>query len=92
MFADGDFSHFTTPMLFLNFVVFICAGLIVGWLVSLFTRSWLAPMIVALIYLLLMAYDHYYLIWDAAPAWYNLVVPLIISGSIAAGGRILKFA
>jgi hypothetical protein len=37
-----------------------------------------------------MMINHYILEWDNFPAWYNIVVPFVISISIAAGSRIGK--
>lgn len=88
MFREGDLSHFTTPMLFLNFVVFMFAGLAVGWLASLIGKSPIPALVVAGLYLLYMAINHYIVVWDELPGWYNLVVPLVIAGSIVLGGRL----
>lgn len=90
MFSEGDLSHFRTPMLFLNLVVFAIAGLAVGWVVTLIGRSRIPALVVALLYLLYMAVNHYILVWDELPAWYNLVVPLFISGAIVLGGRLVS--
>jgi hypothetical protein len=35
-----------------------------------------------------MLVNHYFIEWDAFPAWYNIVVPFVISLSILAGGGI----
>lgn len=31
MFEDDDLSHFTTPMLFMNWAAFVGAGTLAGW-------------------------------------------------------------
>lgn len=92
MFSEDDLSHFTTPMLFLNFMVFISAGLVMGWLVSVISKNRIAGLVAGLLYLLLMGFNHYVLVWDELPGWYNLVVPLIISGSIVLGSRLVRTA
>ena len=87
LFSAGDSSYFTTPIYFLNFLVFSIAGIVVGWLVSLFSKNRMTALVVALLYLFFMSFNHYYLEWDNFPAWYNVIVPFIISGSIALGSR-----
>ena len=92
VFSEGDFSHFNTAMLFLNLFVFICAGLVVGWLVSLISKNQISTLVVALLYLLYTAFEHYFVVWGKAPDWYNVVAPLIISGSIVLGSRFVRIA
>jgi len=31
-------------------------------------------------------------VWDEVPAWYNIVVPLVIAGTIALGSRLRRNA
>lgn len=90
--GEGDFSAFSTAMLLLNFGLFTIVGLLTAWLVWLIGRSRIAVWVVALLYLLLMTFDHYVMVWGRAPDWYNIVVPLVISGSIAIGGLLLGSA
>jgi hypothetical protein len=90
MFKEGNFSHFSTPMLLLNLVVFIVAGLLVGWLVSLISKNRISALVVALLYLLYTAFNHYIVVWEKLPGWYNVVVPLIVPGSIVQGGRFAR--
>lgn len=92
MFSENDLSYFRTPMLFLNVVLFIGAGLAAGWLASLIGRHRIAGLVLGLLYLLYMGINHYVLVWDELPAWYNLIVPLIISGSIVLGNRLVGTA
>ena len=90
MFREQDFSHFTTVMLCLNLVIFIIEGLITGWLTSAISRSRTPVLIVSLLYLLYTGFNHYYMVWDKLPVWYNLIVPLVIAGSIFLGGQLAK--
>jgi len=87
-FNNQDFSQFTTAMKLANFVVFAIAGVIDGWLVAQLGRSRIAGIVVAGLYLAYALFDHYYLLWNVIPAWYNLVVPWIIAGSIFAGAHL----
>jgi hypothetical protein len=88
MFQEDDLSHFTTPMLFANWVVFLGAGVGSGWLAS-FTGRSRAPMrVLAGFFLAMMMVNHYVLEWDALPAWYNVVVPFVIAAAILLGGRL----
>ena len=89
-FASGDFSQFTLAMMITNFVVFIVAGLIDGWLVQAIGRSRIAVMVVAGLYLLYALVEHYYLVWGQLPDWYNVIVPWIIAGSIFLGGSVVR--
>lgn len=92
MFNDDDLSRFTTPMLFVNFIVFATAGLVVGWLAAIVGGNRLPSLVIALVYLITMGYNHYVRVWDQLPAWYNVVVPLVIAGTIALGSRLWRNA
>lgn len=88
MFDADDFSLFTTPMLFANMLVFVAAGLGSGWLAAWIGKRPLPAQILSGAMLVLMLYNHYIRVWDDLPAWYNLVIPLIIAGAIYVGGRL----
>ena len=90
LFTEADSSHFTTSMFLLNYLVFVIAGMIVGWLTAFIGKSRTPAMVVALLYLCYMVFEHYYLAWDNLPHWYNVIVPLVISGSIMLGGLFTK--
>lgn len=89
MFQEQDTSGFTTPLLFMNWVLFVIAGLVVGWATSLIGRSRQSTPVLSAAFLIFMVVNHYVLEWDSFPVWYNLIVPLIIAGTILVGGRIL---
>ncbi|MGW8370211.1 MAG: hypothetical protein ACWGPN_16220 [Gammaproteobacteria bacterium] len=89
MFDDGDLSHFTTPMLLVNYMVFIVAGVAVGWLVTRISGNRVAALVLGLLYLTYMAINHYFVVWDELPAWYNLLVPVIVTGAIVLGSRLV---
>lgn len=90
MFDEDDLSHFTTPMLFVNFVVFAAAGIVAGWLAALIGGSRLATLSLTLLFFIVMAYNHYVRVWEALPAWYNVVVPVVIAGTVTLGGRLFR--
>jgi hypothetical protein len=92
LFNEQDFSHFTPPMVFLNFVVFLGTGLIVGWLAAAIGRTRAAPLIVTGLYLALFLVDHYIFAWNTLPAWYNLIVPFVIAAPIFVGGLLASRA
>ena len=77
-------------MLLLNFMVFSITGLVVGWLVSYISKNRTPALVVALLYLLYAVFEHYYLVWDKLPDWYNVIMPWIISGTIVLGSRIFR--
>ena len=87
-FDSQNFGLFTTAMMLTNFVVFAIAGLVDGWLVAWFARSRTPGYVVAGLYLAYALVEHYYLMWNIIPNWYNMVVPWIIAGSILAGVRL----
>lgn len=92
MFEKGDFSLFSTTMLFLNWVLFTIDGLATGWLVSFIARNRIAVLVLALVALAYMGFNHFYLVWGKLPDWYNIIVPFVIAGSIATGGLLTKKA
>lgn len=88
MFETGDFSRFSTIMLLMNWGLFVIVGLLTGWLVSLIGKSRTAASALAVLAFLYMGFNHFYRVWGLLPDWYNIVVPFIIAGSIALGGRL----
>jgi len=90
MFQEDDLSHFTTPMLLANWVVFLGAGVGSGCLASLIGRSRTPLRVLAGLFLVVMMVNHYVLEWDALPAWYNVVVPFVIAAAILLGGRLWR--
>jgi hypothetical protein len=90
LFAQQDFSHFTPPMVFANFGVFIGCGLISGWLAASIARNRAASLGVTLLYLAVFMVDHYIFAWNILPAWYNVIVPFIIAAPIFVGGRLAR--
>jgi len=88
MFETGAFTLFTTPMLGLNLVLFLSIGIATGWLVSMTARNRGAAQILALIAFAYMGFNHFYRVWGMLPDWYNVIVPFVIAGAIALGGRL----
>jgi len=88
MFQEDDLSHFTTPMLFANWLVFLGAGVGSGWLTAFVGRSRLSTLVLTGLFLAYMILNHYVLVWDELPGWYNLIVPFVIAGTILLGGRV----
>jgi hypothetical protein len=89
MFRAEDFSYFTTPMLFVNWLVFLGTGLIAGWLAAWIGKNRIAPLVVAVLYLAYGMVNHYVLVWDKLPGWYNLIVPFVMAVPIVLGGRLV---
>ena len=90
MLQESDMSGFGTPQLLLNFLLFVIAGLFVGWLATMVGRNRVPAIVLSVSFLIVMMINHYILEWDSFPAWYNIVVPFAISISIAAGSQIRK--
>ena len=87
MFEQDDLSHFTTPMLFLNWAVFIGTGTLAGWLSRRIALNRIAPLVVGLVWLVYAVVNHYWLVWNELPDWYNLIVPFVIGLPILAWSR-----
>ena len=92
MFREDDLSHFTTPMLFLNWVLFLGTALFAGWLASWIGKNRIAPLVVAGLYLAYGMVNHYVLVWDKLPGWYNVIVPFVMAVPILLGGRLARTA
>ena len=88
MFEDGDLSLFVTPMLLANLFLFFVAGKVVGVVSTLVGKSQIPAFVLATLFLIYAAINHFVLEWDQLPPWYNLIVPFVISGSIWLGSRI----
>jgi uncharacterized membrane protein (DUF485 family) len=87
MMQERSFRLFTLPMFLANFVVFAVAGYAAGWLstrISKTTKSATATTAILLVYAVT---EHYILLWNQLPDWYNLTIPLVIAGSFWLGGR-----
>lgn len=88
LFEADDLSHFTTPMLFMNWALFVGTGTLTGWLSSWIARNRMAPLVVASIWFAYAVVNHYWLVWNELPDWYNLIVPFVIGLPILVWGRI----
>jgi hypothetical protein len=92
MFQERSFLLFTPTMLLANLTLFIVAGIVAGGISTLIARSRISALIVAVLLLLYAVTEHYILLWDKLPAWYNLIVPLVIAGSVWLGGGTRRVA
>ena len=92
MFREEDLSYFTFPMYFMNWTIFIGTGFLAGWVASRIGRNRIAPLVVAGFWFLYGIVEHYWLVWDKLPAWYNVIVPFIIAGPIFLWSRLGKSA
>ncbi len=90
LFEADDLSHFTTPMLFMNWALFVGTGTLTGWLSSWIARNRMAPLVVASIWFAYAVVNHYWLVWNELPDWYNLIVPFVIGLPILVWGRIAR--
>jgi hypothetical protein len=87
MFQEGTFRLFTPPMLIADFLLFAVAGLAVGWVSTLIARNRTAALALAAVLFAYAAVEHYLLLWDQLPPWYNLIVPVVIGGFVWVGSR-----
>lgn len=92
MMQESDLSHFTTPMLFLNWTLFVIDGLLTGLGTTLIGRERLPALIVTALLLVYGMINHYFLVWTELPRWYNLIVPFVIAVPVALGGRLIAVA
>jgi hypothetical protein len=89
MFA-GDMSLFTTPMLFLNYVLWLGTGLAAGWVAARVGKNRMASLILTAVTFVYFAVNHFVLVWGQFPDWYNVTVPFVMAGSIFLGGRMVR--
>ncbi len=90
MFQERAFHLFTLPMLLANLLLFAVAGMVAGRVATLVARSRTSALVLAALLLLYAVVEHYILLWDQLPPWYNLIVPLVIAGSAWLGSRISR--
>ena len=83
----SDMSLYTTPMLLLNWVLFTIIGGVVGIVSTRIARTRIPALIVALLLLVYAVTNHYFLVWDDFPHWYNLIVPVVIALTVVLGSR-----
>jgi hypothetical protein len=88
MFAEEDFSYFTLPMLLLNWALFIGTGLFAGLVAARIGKSRTAPLVLAGLWLLYGVVNHYWLVWNKLPDWYNVIVPFVIAAPIFVWSRL----
>lgn len=92
MFREDDLSYFTFPMLLMNWTLFVGTGLFAGWVASRIGRNPTAPLFVAAFWFLYAVVNHYWLVWNELPDWYNVIVPFVIGAPIFVWSRIGRFA
>jgi hypothetical protein len=90
MFQENDMSGYGTPQLFLNYVLFVIAGVVVGGVATLIDKGRAAALALTALFLLYMVINHYVMNWDQFPAWYNLIVPVVVAGSIYSGHLLMR--
>jgi hypothetical protein len=90
MFQEADLSLFATPMLFANLFLFVVAGIVVGCISTLLGKSRIPTLVLAALFLIYTVINHYILEWEQLPPWYNLIVPVVVAGSIWLGGRVIN--
>jgi len=88
VFQERAFHLFTVPMLITNLIVFGISGLVAGWLSTRIARSRTPGLVIAALLFIYAVVEHYILLWDQLPPWYNLIVPLVMAGSVWFGSRI----
>jgi hypothetical protein len=88
MFREDDLSYFTLPMLFVNWTVFIGTGLFAGWVASWVGKNRTAPLVVAALWFVYAVVNHYWLVWNELPDWYNVIVPFVIAAPIFLWSRL----
>jgi len=88
MFREDDLSHFTTPMMFMNWLLFLGTATFAGWLTARIAKNRVAPLVVTGLYLVYGMVTHYVLVWDKRPRWYNVIVPFVMSLPILLGARV----
>jgi len=88
MFQERSFDLFTIPMLFANLIVFFLAGNAAGRVSTAVARGRGAALVLSALLLVYAVTEHYWLLWGRLPSWYNLIVPLVIAGSVWHGSRV----
>jgi uncharacterized membrane protein (DUF485 family) len=88
VFQERAFHLFTVPMLITNLLVFGIAGLVAGWVSTRIARSTTPGLVIAVLLFMYAVIEHYILLWDQLPPWYNLIVPVAMAGSVWLGSRI----
>jgi hypothetical protein len=91
MFQERQYQALTTSMLLTNLCLFTVAGIVVGYVSTVLAKSRIPAIVVAALLLIYAVIDHYVLLWDKLPHWYNLVVPLVIAGFVSLGSHINSF-
>lgn len=92
MFQERQYHALTTLMLMTNLCLFAVAGILVGYVSTVLASGRTPALVVAALLLIYAVIDHYVLLWDKLPHWYNLVVPLVIAGFVSLGCHINSFS
>ena len=90
MFQQNDMSGYGTPQLLSNYLLFLIAGVIVGGTATLIDKGRAAALALTALFFLYMVINHYVVNWDQFPAWYNLIVPIVVAGSIYLGHVLIR--
>ena len=86
MFQERSFRLFTVPMLFTNLLVFAGSGNAAGRVSTVIARGRGPARVLSALLLAYAVTEHYWLLWDSLPTWYNLIVPVFIAGPVWLGG------
>jgi hypothetical protein len=80
MMQEQSFRLFTLPMFLMNYVVFAAAGAVAGWVSTRISKTIMSALIATAILFIYAGTEHYALLWGKLPDWYNLTIPLVITG------------
>jgi hypothetical protein len=86
-FQEGSFQLFTTPMLLTNLLVFFLSGYAAGRVSTVIAKRRGVGLALSMLLLIYAVAEHYWLLWEKLPHWYNLIVPIVMAGSVWVGGR-----
>lgn len=87
---NGDFSQLTAPMLALLIVMYFWVNPVAGWLTVFITKNRNHVWVVVVPLFLFASFQHFYVLWDNLPDWYNVLVPILIPPLVYLGGIFAK--
>ena len=90
MMQERTFLLFTVPMLFTNYFVFTAAGLGAGWVSAAVSKTSKSALATAVLLFVYAGSEHYVMLWNKLPDWYNLTIPIVIAGSVWLGGMFAR--
>jgi Ca2+/H+ antiporter len=89
-FEDGRYDVFETPMLMSFQLIWVLANSAAGFVTRLVAKSRIEVWVAAALLFAYFAYNHFWVVWNVMPDWYNVLVVVLAVPGVLIGSRVAE--